>query len=426
MGNPLVLADDLSGAAETAAALGVELHADLYLWPEAPAPRDLPPDRPVVIDLDSRHLSPTVAAERLRAALAASPTPAPLFKKIDSLLRGNVAGEVSALVGSALVVLTPALPEQGRTVVDGVLLDNGLPLAQTRLWALESTPAPASVAAALPGLPITTIGLDVVRSAGLDRRLAEAAGTIAVCDAQDSADLTAIVGAGLRADANVRFVGSSALARALGPHLTSAPSAGPDHPTVPPLGGVLPHGGVLPQAGVLYVLGTGSEAAVAQAEILGAHTDTFRVPLGPRAIADLDAGTAGELGRRLAAQLRDRSVVVQVNGLADPMVTGEAIVAGLARLVAATLATAADWPVRLMLTGGQTARAVLDELGCRRLSLLREIHPGAVLLTTETGWLVATRPGSHGQPDSLQAIHQALSTDPYPTPHRAPTSGDPQ
>lgn len=404
MGFTLVLADDLSGAAETAAALGSHLRPQLALWPTLP---DSPSDAPLVLDLDSRHLQATDAAARVRDALACVPTPEVLFKKIDSLLRGNVAAEIAPLLTpDAIVVLTPALPQQGRTVHRGVLLDRGVPLAETPLWALEPTPPPATIADALGRVPLRAIGLTDVRSPELTDVLATTAGVIAVCDAETQADLDALVASALTAGRTtgraIRFVGSSDLARALGPHLSPA-AATPAHPPLPTEPG-----------SVLYVLGTGSEAALVQTDLLLAGSDAVHHGLTSQELVEAgrqpDAATA--YGELLASELATHSVVLQVNA-SKGAAAGEDIVAGLAHLVSATLKAAPDWPVRLMLTGGQTARAVLDILGCGRLDLVSEIHPGAVLMTTGTGWLVATRPGSHGDRDSLLTIHHAL-TNPAP------------
>ncbi|HEX2858524.1 MAG TPA: four-carbon acid sugar kinase family protein [Propionibacteriaceae bacterium] len=395
MGTPLVLADDLSGAAETAAALGAHLRPELFLWPDVPTALS---GRPIVVDLDTRHLPPADAEARTRAAVEALPSAAPLFKKIDSLLRGNIGAEVAPLAeAGALVVVTPALPQQGRTVVDGVLLDHGVPLDRTGLWALEPTLPPPRVAGVLGRLPISEIRLDAVRGPGLAEALAAAAGTVVVCDAETQRDLAAITDAGLRADPHVRFVGSSALARALAPHLTQPSEPAP---VAPPR---------RPRGGVLYVLGTGSEAALRQADLLRERAAATGFTLPAPDLARLTPELAGELGRQLASPLGNRSMVVQVTRSSE-VVPGSAVVAGLAALVTSAVAAAPGWPVRLVLSGGQTARAVLDALGRPGLTLVEEIHPGAVLMATDAGWLVATRPGSHGGPDSLWSIHQAMYT----------------
>ena len=56
-----------------------------------------------------------------------------LFKKIDSLWRGNVGAEVGALTGLGFHVLVAgALPQLRRTVVDGRPYADGVPLSETR------------------------------------------------------------------------------------------------------------------------------------------------------------------------------------------------------------------------------------------------------------------------------------------------------
>ena len=89
-----------------------------------------------VINTQSRGVPPDEAAARVRATCrelsAAGRTV--WFKKIDSTLRGNVGAELAALhaaLAPCVIVCTPALPEQGRTVQDGVLLVAGEPAMAT-------------------------------------------------------------------------------------------------------------------------------------------------------------------------------------------------------------------------------------------------------------------------------------------------------
>ncbi|NUS89898.1 MAG: 4-hydroxythreonine-4-phosphate dehydrogenase, partial [Streptomyces sp.] len=113
----LAVADDLSGAAETAAGLESRTtRSRVVLVGSSAAPRH--PGEATVLDLDSRHLPAAAAAEAVRAALALPPPGDTLvLKKIDSLLRGNVAAEVAALAADgASVVVAPALPAAGRAV----------------------------------------------------------------------------------------------------------------------------------------------------------------------------------------------------------------------------------------------------------------------------------------------------------------------
>ncbi|WP_319922881.1 four-carbon acid sugar kinase family protein, partial [Streptomyces griseiscabiei] len=124
----LALADDLSGAAETAVALGGPGRIVL-----APAPWDPPVHgETVVVDLDCRELPGADAARRVHDALRAAPVDTLVFKKADSLLRGNLAAETAALAdGAEGVVVATALPALGRTVRDGVVRLGDTPLHRT-------------------------------------------------------------------------------------------------------------------------------------------------------------------------------------------------------------------------------------------------------------------------------------------------------
>ncbi|MGO4753383.1 nucleotide-binding domain containing protein, partial [Streptomyces sp. 2MCAF27] len=88
------------------------------------------------------------------------------------------------------------------------------------------------------------------------------------------------------------------------------------------------------------------------------------------------------------------------------------LVHGLARTVAAALARH-EGPVDLVLTGGETARRVLDALGVSELHPVGQVHHGAVHLRAPDGRSVVTRPGSFGDADSLRQIVHALR--PHPT-----------
>lgn len=383
----LALADDLSGAAETACALGgpVRLSLTAADVAESPAAHDL------VVDLDTRHLPAAEAAYAVRTALRAAQAGPPrlLYKKVDSQLRGHLAAEAAAYAeGAGAVVIAPALPAAGRTVTGGVVHVNGVPLHCTDGWRAERAAAPRSLPEALSGLPVRTVPLDVVRSEPfvLDaefRRIAES-GAHPAPDAETDADLDAVAAAALRLGPGFRLLGSAGLALALGRAL------------VRPAAVTQPPAPAQDRAPLLFVVGTAEPAAVAQIAhltALGAH----HVPLDP---ADLAAGTV-RLPRSAAAPAL---TVLSIDGSAG-------LRPGAGRSLSAALgALAAAYPGRpdLVLTGGETARTTLDSLGIRELEPLGEIHHGAVHSRTPDGRRVVTRPGSYGAEDSLLRIAAAL------------------
>lgn len=127
------MADDTTGALEIGAHFAAARIRSRVLF-------DLPPGEDTlaaeVIDTGTRHLPPGEAAvivgrtvRRLRQNGAGA-----FFKKTDSTLRGNIASELAAMLetfpGQPLVYV-PAYPKLGRTVVDGVLLIDGVPVAET-------------------------------------------------------------------------------------------------------------------------------------------------------------------------------------------------------------------------------------------------------------------------------------------------------
>ncbi|NAZ75257.1 hypothetical protein GTQ99_07445, partial [Kineococcus sp. T13] len=115
----------------------------------------------------------------------------------------------------------------------------------------------------------------------------------------------------------------------------------------------------------------------------------------------------------VAAALRSGCGVLTLPpGVVDPA-RSRPLVNALADTVRAVVA-AHPAGVDLVLTGGETARRVLDALGVRALEPLAQVHHGAVVSRAPDGRLVATRPGSFGGADSLLALARALGALPPP------------
>jgi len=130
----VVLADDLTGAAEVAgAAFQAGLSAEVHIGRLHPSDCDV-----VVVDADTRSCLPAVAAAKIGqlAHQARRTRPEFVFKKVDSLLRGPVLAEVDAVrhaLGLRQCLLVCGNPRKGRTVVDGRIWIEGRPLRTTRL-----------------------------------------------------------------------------------------------------------------------------------------------------------------------------------------------------------------------------------------------------------------------------------------------------
>ncbi|MBQ9300452.1 MAG: four-carbon acid sugar kinase family protein, partial [Clostridia bacterium] len=91
----------------------------------------------LVVSTETRHQAPQDAYETVyklvRMACEIWPETA-LYKKTDSALRGNVGGELAAMLDAAgvpSIAYIPALPNQGRVTVKGCQLDHGRPIHET-------------------------------------------------------------------------------------------------------------------------------------------------------------------------------------------------------------------------------------------------------------------------------------------------------
>lgn len=128
----LTLADDLSGAAEAGGiALRFGLAAEVQTEYCPVCDVDV-----IVVDTDSRNCSATEAARRVEVAYAHYRTlpVRSIFKKVDSVLRGNVLAEIAAILDAGLydrTLLVPANPGMGRTVLHGRYWVDNQPLDQT-------------------------------------------------------------------------------------------------------------------------------------------------------------------------------------------------------------------------------------------------------------------------------------------------------
>ncbi len=114
-----VLADDLTGALDTAAAFG----AGVPVWLGRPGGAEPAPIE--VLATATRDVPPGALDEALQPVLpwfgASGVRP---FKKVDSLLRGNTFDEIdrcARALGNVRVLLAPAFPRQGRETREGRL-----------------------------------------------------------------------------------------------------------------------------------------------------------------------------------------------------------------------------------------------------------------------------------------------------------------
>lgn len=387
----LLVADDLSGAADSAAALADRAHTAVALhagaeWPQATV---------VAVDTDSRYVPGPQAADRVAAVVRRSGPQTLVYKKIDSTLRGNIGPETAACLAALreraaagqprpLAVVAPAFPATGRTVEGGRALLHGRPLTDVHPLRV---PLPRQLRAA--GLEVAHLPAD-----GPDRGLAPLVGQVdaVVVDSVTDGDLAATV----RACRNlpVLLVGSGGLAH----HLTGFPPGRGDAGA-----------GALPQPALVCV-GSRSDVARAQCAALLEGTEALPVP-----VSATDTTTRDAAARQVADALHaGRDVVVRPDP-AEPVDPARAadMAAALAGVARAGIGAAGT----LVATGGETARAVLGAAGVPHLTVVGEREPGVVEMRTGDGLRVVTKAGSFGDERVLLRL---LPTAAGPPPAAAP------
>ena len=389
-----ILADDLTGAADSAArcrrfGLPATIFVDI---PELPLPAGA-----LAFTSDSRHLTAEAAAKQTRKTAASLPAPDGLwYKKIDSTLRGNIGSEVDALldlVDAPAAVVCPAFPAQGRVLRGGILAAPNFEPGTVHLPSLLREQSCHAVAALSLGqvrggaLAANMKGI----VAGRGGRSAEGRIVIAV-DALTDEDLDRVVRAQQKGVPGALLCGSAGLVGALARRV----GVEEGYPALP-AGRPRPAG-----RSVLAVVGSGSDVAHRQISFLlrsgrdAPDRAVSQMIVAPETEAAATAALDPEQPIWLLQQPRPHPGTVLEGGAARRRA------AHLGRVSSEALARR---PVDLLLlVGGDTAIPILENLGVARLTVEEELLPGmplcsAVIDGRET--LVVLKPGHFGEEGTL-------------------------
>ncbi|HEV2485869.1 MAG TPA: four-carbon acid sugar kinase family protein [Terracidiphilus sp.] len=410
----LILADDLSGAADCGVAfVGAGLNTVVAL--KEPA-GDVTADV-LSLDADTRRMDPGAAAlavGRIVRNYSSSQDPL-LYKKIDSTLRGNVAIELAAALDAhrsaqahnarTIAVMAPAFPAIGRTTVNGIQLAHGQPLHGLDIWHHQGMTGRAHIPDMLAsaGLKCTLLQLEAIRSpcsALSDRmKLSSTQADVLVCDAETDEDLLAIASASMGLERKPIWVGSAGLAYQL-PHAAGIGSATGVEPIELP-----PHPGSL-----LFVIGSLSRNSIEQVRVLISSSDTLELSVPPEVLlAPMESARWHEYAHQLQNAIHANHDVV-LSPAPEPrvdLVQRPLLAAALARLAT----SAGDGMGALVAAGGETARAVLQGWGVNCLRLLGELQRGIPVSITEN-WSrqlpVITKAGDFGDTDALLKCSQFM------------------
>ncbi len=411
MTRTLILSDDLSGAADCASACLDAGASPLVLIDRTADPGNA---QTLAVDVDSRALSPQEAGVAMAAAVAhfLRPDTWIFYQKMDSTLRGNWARETAAALQTAASIrgerpfgiVAPAFPAAGRTVTGGRAYLHGIALEETETWARERLTRPAEPGAwlAAEGLRVVRAGLEAVRfgpqhlAALFAGQVAEGADAV-ICDAETEAHLDVIASAALALAPTPLCVGSAGLMRALvrmGEPQSSAPK-----PPVP----------MATEGPVLILVGSASEVSRRQVRALVEERAITAITIPPSVLrggarSDPMLAYAGRIDAALASGA-DFAVAVDGSEGVD-LQEGQQLSGALADLLAPRLPRFGG----LVVTGGETARAVLTRAGVSGLRIHGEVEAGVPLSSAlgRVGIPVITKAGAFGDPMTLVRCLDAI------------------
>jgi uncharacterized protein YgbK (DUF1537 family) len=357
----VVIADDLSGAAELAEVArrrGLAAEVQTRFRPGVDA--DV-----VCIDAATRALTGGEAARVTAAVVREIQAAAPewVYLKFDSVLRGNVAVELRAALdetGGSRALLVPANPTRGRTIRGGRYLIDRVPLDATAFADDPEHPRRRAEVAALLG--------------------ADYPAAVAVPDVKDEADVARLAAG---ADTDTLVAGAADFFEALLARRRAEGSAGggvPDPARISPT----------PGPGPITLLVCGSRAA----------WTTRRGDAEARGVAvfDLEADPAAVVGSLERAGVALLGIgEVSVGAVQPPA----ALVSKLADCVKTVVGGVR--PHRVLLEGGATAAAVVHRFGWTRLLAVAGGGggTGALRPAGEDRPTLFIKPGSYAWPSGL-------------------------
>ena len=337
------------------------------------------------MDTDSRSCTPEEAGKRAAAAarLLQAAGAQWIYKKVDSVLRGQVTAEVEAVMTQLQLnraLLLPANPSLGRVIRDGQYLVRGKLIHRTEFAHDPEYPRRTSQVLRLLKLPEKFL----IRVSNGDRTLTD--DTIVVAEAATSEevqDWATQRGAGL-----LPAGGSEFFSALLDTEHVAAPAREIPLPESAP-------------GRELFVCGTFTESARKFINAARQHkTPVFSLPQEMMWGSELSAPAAETITRRVVAAFDLHSRVILNVGL--PLVRNVAIARRLSHFLVG-IAGSVLQRVRIanvFAEGGATSAELVRYMGWARMAVQQELAPGVAVLAIDgsESTLLTIKPGTYAWP----------------------------
>ena len=391
----LIIADDFTGANDT----GVQLRRRGFATEVLFAGKPVGTEHSVVIDTESRTVHPDHAYEIVSHAVANVDFGGFRFviKKVDSTMRGNIASEVKAIdekFRPELMIFAPALPDLGRTTLDGVQCLNVTEICRTELALDPKNPVVEDnlvrMLAAVYDEKVFLKRLPDVR--GKDLTFEE--GRIYACDAETNDDLKKILLAAGRTGKKILYIGTAGLADNL---------MQLERPSLPAFG-VVASVSTVTNRQMKYCEGKGiTMVQIPVHRILSGEEDT--APYLEQAMEALKRGEDTILLANTSYNREELELSFEAGeklGL-GPVETGDKVRSIIGHLAMQVLEQV---PVSgVFLTGGDTALGMLANIGADGSEILSEIRVGIPLVRVKGGSFeglkLVTKAGAFGEDDAV-------------------------
>ncbi len=387
----VILADDLTGACDSAVRI-LDKHRRVAVLLSS-HPVSFNGYSYISVNSNTRSLDPEEGTARIRQILKSvrALNGEIRYKKIDSMLRGNILPELELLkeeLGYDCVLIAPGYPENNRIVLDGYLYPEGL-----------HSPVSCKVSEAL-GLEEKSVCLthELLKNGPEDtRRFLEEkyreGFRYFIGDSADSEDLETLAETLRRTGLKVLPSGSGGLVRYVFREETKG-------------GSVMPAPAFDDQR-IAYIVGSGNPVTVEQVQRL------LRKPGVAADAIDLKDAEVSKEWRSLAVTT---SRVIKGDPVCAKTVTSNISNREIeTELSARAKELYKDGVRKMVVTGGDTANVVLNSLGFSEIEILCESEPGVVLGIGRGENLeplcVVTKSGGFGTPEAFVKLEKILRNE---------------
>jgi len=365
-----VIADDLTGAMDTGVGLAQAGLSAIITFSSAMHPVS----DAIVATTDSRTESATEAYRRVKT-IAERFHEHYIYKKIDSTLRGNVAPELQAVLDvtrAEHAIVCPAFPAIKRTVVNGLLLVDGIPVHETGFARDPVSPVThsdiAEILRAGSGIIADKVGIEDVQQGAthLTACIQACQNRAVIIDASEERHLRCIAEALVVGRDRWVPCGSGGLGAQIPPAFgfTSQLDA------VPPA----------PKGPALFAVGSRNDVSVRQIQrlvealkppVVALEPSHFRTRIGR-------APRVNQIARDIIPMLQEHGIVVLTSSLSTYAPQMRHLMAPVLGAIV-TRVLERGILAGLFLSGGDVARAVCGEDGIQALQILGDLQPGVIV-----------------------------------------------